>query len=287
MGDDLVFVSRERTVRKPISQLTSVVIYGKIAISSDVFKRLAVEDVSLIFLSRRGKPLFAIIPFWREGELIRRWRRQLQIPWRLKAQLQKYFAYHALYAKRRLLLSLARNRSRYAPDIAEQLRLHAAEIAHYMDEIRRTRLKKDIANTLRGFEGNGSKAYWRALSLVLPDEVYCGSRDRYSNDAFNKALNIGYGILASYVYSSLWAVGLNPYIGIYHSDLNFERPALVFDLMELFRQPLVDRPILKLFIREGYRRPRRITVIKTVEDAILKALDRVKHEAENLADVLA
>jgi len=52
IGDDLVFVSEERTMRKTISQLSSVVVYGKIAISSDVFRRLAVEDAILKALSR-------------------------------------------------------------------------------------------------------------------------------------------------------------------------------------------------------------------------------------------
>ena len=58
-------------------------------------------------------------------------------------------------------------------------------------------------------------------------------------------LNYSYAILASEVLKSLHMSGLDPYAGFLHADL-YGRTSLVFDVMEEFRQQIVDRSILRL-----------------------------------------
>ena len=47
------------------------------------------------------------------------------------------------------------------------------------------------------------------------------------------------------MFLSLHMTGLDPYAGFLHSDL-YGRTSLVFDVMEEFRQQIVDRSILKI-----------------------------------------
>jgi CRISPR-associated protein Cas1 len=56
-------------------------------------------------------------------------------------------------------------------------------------------------------------------------------------------LNYGYGILNSAVGGALLNTGLEPFAGFLHSDRS-GKPSLVLDLVEEFRQPVVDRAVL-------------------------------------------
>ena len=56
----------------------------------------------------------------------------------------------------------------------------------------------------------------------------------------NAMLNYSYAILASEVLKSLHMSGLDPYAGFLHADL-YGCNSLVFDVMEEFRQQIVDK----------------------------------------------
>jgi CRISPR-associated protein Cas1 len=60
-------------------------------------------------------------------------------------------------------------------------------------------------------------------------------------------LNYGYGILYNEVERMCLYVGLDPYLGLYHSE-RYGKPALVLDLVEEFRVPIVDMAIFPLFV---------------------------------------
>ena len=290
-GGNIVFISDgRRALSQPLSKIKSVAIFGEVAISSGLIKRLAARGADLLLLSKRGKPLIAIVPFWSEGAVLKYWRLQLSLDWKTRARLQKYFAHEALWHKKRLLYALARNRSRYQPKIATLLRHHALKIEDCLRRIRELPLRRNLGNVLRGVEGNGSSEYWKAMGLILNPKLYCGKRDRHSTDPFNKALNIGYGILASYIYSRIWSFGLNPYIGIYHSDESFHKPALVFDIMECFRQELVDRPLLRLFVRSRVaevNEASREAVIESVESAVVNSVEAIDNQIKMICDGIA
>jgi CRISPR-associated protein Cas1 len=83
---------------------------------------------------------------------------------------------------------------------------------------------------------------------MLPDRLGFEGRSHYSSkegapDAVNAALNYGYGILTSHVWGAAMNAGLEPFAGFLHVDRS-GKPSLVLDLMEEFRQPVVDRAIL-------------------------------------------
>ena len=80
---------------------------------------------------------------------------------------------------------------------------------------------------------------------------------RGAPDAVNSALNYGYGILYTQVWGAIMNAGLEPFAGFLHVDRP-GKPSLVLDLIEEFRQPIVDRAViaaltkgLKLETREG------------------------------------
>jgi len=56
----------------------------------------------------------------------------------------------------------------------------------------------------------------------------------------NSALNYGYGILYGQVWGAVMNAGFEPFAGFLHLDRP-GKPSLVLDLIEEFRQPIVDR----------------------------------------------
>jgi CRISPR-associated protein Cas1 len=120
-------------------------------------------------------------------------------------------------------------------------------------------------------EAEGAKVYWRGVGKLLPSSLgFKGRKKRVKNeDPFNVALNIGYSMLRKSVYSAVVSVGLNPYIGFLHS-VRSGRTSLVFDLMEEFRSPFVDRKLISLAreSEEKIKNLKEIYSIKFEEDLI-------------------
>ena len=98
-------------------------------------------------------------------------------------------------------------------------------------------------------EGQGAQAYWTALEAVLPPGVaFPGRQHQGARDITNSLLNYGYAVLKSRVYLALLKAGLNPAISFLHSPHRTD-PTLVYDLVEEFRAPFVDRTVVAMLNR--------------------------------------
>lgn len=114
-----------------------------------------------------------------------------------------------------------------------------------------------VRGRLMGLEGTGGRMYWQRIGDMLPDELgFEGRRNQglHSNgkagDAVNAALNYGYGILYSHVWGAVMNAGLEPFAGFLHVDRS-GKPSMVLDMVEEFRQPVVDRAILTWLNKGG------------------------------------
>ncbi len=95
-------------------------------------------------------------------------------------------------------------------------------------------------------EGRAARYYWEALHELVPAEYgWPGRRGREAEDPINAALNYGYGILYGQVERAIILAGLDPYAGYVHTDRP-GKPSLVYDLIEPFRVPAVDRVVIGL-----------------------------------------
>jgi CRISPR-associated protein Cas1 len=103
-------------------------------------------------------------------------------------------------------------------------------------------------DSLRGHEGQAAVHYFQGLRSLLgeqvPEELRSATRNRRPPlDRFNALMSYGYGLLHTAVMRALLAVGLEPALGFYHTPRSAAYP-LVLDLMELFRVPLWDMPLI-------------------------------------------
>lgn len=93
----------------------------------------------------------------------------------------------------------------------------------------------DVASALRGWEGASTRRYFAMYSKLLPEQYQFEERTQHpARDMVNAMLNYGYGILYGKIEGALIKAGVDPYLGVFHRE-NYNRPVLVFDIIELFR----------------------------------------------------
>ena len=108
--------------------------------------------------------------------------------------------------------------------------------------------KAQSLDSLLGFEGNLAALYFGALPCLIaegvPPELRFDDRNRRPpKDRFNALLSFGYALLIKDVMNAILTVGLEPALGFYHQPRSQASP-LALDLMEIFRVPLVDMPVM-------------------------------------------
>jgi len=237
----------------PFFRISEVVIASKgISLSSDLVKELCERGIRLSFVESSGRPyamlcspiLTATVESRREQLLAYNDSRGLEFARavvRGKIRNQRHLLlYFAKYLKQS-------DAARYdiVAGIARKLRsleVQARRVEGASIEERR--------QELMGLEGVAGRMYWQGVKTVVESKVeFMGRVHQGAGDALNAVLNYGYGILYTHVWGAVVNAGLEPFAGYLHVDRP-GKPSLVLDLVEEFRQPVVDRAIIA-FINLG------------------------------------
>ena len=125
------------------------------------------------------------------------------------------------------------------------------------NKIKRLKIQGDKINLLndleeiRGAEGMASKIYFSAFPelIDLTRWNWKGRSQHPATDPINALLNYGYAFLEREVRIAIALAGLDSRIGFFHSN-DGRKDALVYDLMEFFRQPVIDRFVLNVINRK-------------------------------------
>lgn len=243
--------------------IESVLVMARVHISHDALNLLAQHCIPVFYLSNH-KPLGVFMPFAHHGFVMTRRAQFASYQNEKGLDLIKQIVNAALINKSRMLRYYAKNRRKNNPDLSEQLIILAQNIEKLSNRIdteiptaNLTSFSDQICSfsypileyreKLMGLEGMGANIYFHGIRLILPQRLNFTERNRRPpRDPINSALSFGYHLLANEVLTAIAAAGLEPYAGFLHSDRS-GRPSLVFDLIEEFRQPLVDRLVFRLF----------------------------------------
>lgn len=231
-----------------ITQLTSIVVSANVHITVPVLNNLARHAVPVIFV-HKNRPVAVLNPFATHGSVEVRKAQFKAIDASRGFHVARETVRAAMENKARLLLLMAKNRSSSNPGDAATLQAAAAAIRAgetRLDVLPFSGNPSSDRYALMGIEGDGARQYFEALQAILPPALnFTGRNRRPPKDPVNAMLSLGYAVLQGYVTVALAATGLEPYAGFLHADRS-GKPSLVLDMMESFRQPLVDRLVLKL-----------------------------------------
>ncbi len=118
------------------------------------------------------------------------------------------------------------------------------------NQIQKIKEKADEAATvgeLLGIEGICSKIYFHSFGRMFQcDFIFHGRNRRPPRDPINVIISLGYTFLTKEICSALEAESFEAYLGFLHG-IRYGRKSLALDLIEEFRQPVVDRMTLKMF----------------------------------------
>ena len=137
--------------------------------------------------------------------------------------------------------------------LAQQRVRRDATIAAAACSLRTLAEQAEGANSIasaRGYEGEAAARYFGVFGALLVSGTlsWSGRSKRPPRDPVNACLSYLYTLLAARVEDAIRSVGLLPGMGALHEPGPARLP-LVYDLMEEFRAPLVDRLVLRLVNR--------------------------------------
>lgn len=105
---------------------------------------------------------------------------------------------------------------------------------------------KDTINEIMGIEGICSSLYFKAYGKMFDCRFEFNGRNRRPpRDPINALISLGYTFLTKEICSVLDAESFEMYLGFLHG-IRYGRKSLALDIVEEFRQPVVDRLILRL-----------------------------------------
>lgn len=109
--------------------------------------------------------------------------------------------------------------------------------------------KCETCNEILGIEGMCSNLYFSCFAHMIDCKfIFTGRNRRPPKDPINVILSLGYTFLTREVCSVLEAESFEVYLGFLHG-IRYGRKSLALDIVEEFRQPVVDRFVVKSFNR--------------------------------------
>ena len=228
--------------KSPVNTISRVVILSKgVSFSSNLIQECAKRKIDIDFINK-AKPYAQIVYFNTISN-------ELHIKQLSLINTQKGFkiAQAIIKAKMKNQINLIKYFSRYRENSdINTFKALEKNIEKMQTILSRVKNSKDRAS-LMGLEGSLSSIYWQSFGILI-DEPNFKRETLNASHPINQALNYGYAFIYHRMQSALLKSGVNIYYSFMHS-LQDNKPTLVYDMVEIFRQAVVDREIISIINR--------------------------------------
>ena len=243
----LVQVESETKLRLPIHTLDGIVCFGRVSCSPFLMGLCGERNVTLSFLTERGRFLARVHGPVSGNVLLRREQYRRADDPEFCADIAKPVVLAKISNSRSVLLRAVRDHS----DKVDVTAL--SDAARELCRIGESLDGAAALETIRGREGEAARIYFEQFDQLIvaqKEDFYFRERSRRPPlDNMNALLSFLYTLVTHDVVSALEAVGLDPAVGYLHRDRP-GRPGLALDLVEEFRPFLADRLTLSLVNRQ-------------------------------------
>jgi len=243
---------RKNIIEIPFQKVKNISIHANgVSFSSDLIYQCSQNHIPITFYSFKGMPIAVLqSPLHSMGSLS-------------VMQIKAYETEKAMCLVKKTIAGKSKNqlnlmkfylrsRKENHADFAIFIKENEEKMKNILKELSNIQLNGDYSvarDRIFSMEARISALYWEAMKKLVPPDMGFVKRDRYqATDIVNCLLNYGYGILYQRVWQAVSATGLNPHISFLHA-FQANKPTLVYDLIEEFRQPFVDRAIFSLLTK--------------------------------------
>lgn len=236
----VISVDQVEIFRIPIINIEAIVTFGYMGASPGLMKLCSDNGVALTFLSPHGRFISRVQGETKGNVLLRKRQYQCSDNADYSLHLAKIFIAGKIQNSKSVL-------SRFVRDYGEN------EDVDYtikcLNNKKTQALKAENADILRGIEGESANCYFGVFDKLILNQTddfkFNGRNRRPPKDAVNALLSLSYTLLANDMAAALETVGLDPYVGFFHT-LRPGRTSLALDVMEEFRAYICDRFVLSL-----------------------------------------
>lgn len=247
-GENVVILEKEQPIgRVPLHNLQSIVTFGYTGASPALMGACAQRNIDLVFLSGNGRFLARIVGEVYGNVTLRKEQFRRSDSDEARIRIARNCIMGKVYNARWVLERAARD---YAMRLdVEKFKSKSAFLKESLTKIRNC----ENADTLRGLEGEAASVYFSVFDdMILQQKEYFkfeGRNRRPPTDAVNAMLSFAYILLTSMCANALNTVGLDPYVGFFHTDRP-GRKSLALDMVEELRSVMADRFVLTLINRK-------------------------------------
>ena len=269
-------------IELPLFRVGEIVISSPgVSLSADLIEACCERGIRVSFLTRSGKPYAMLSSPMLTATVITR-----------REQLAAYNDSRGVELAKAIVRGKLGNQASLLKYFGKYLKESNPPAFHDLSALVKS-LSKGRADTARisepnidaareallSIEGLAGRTYWKGVRLLIPENLGFESREhRGAPDPVNSALNYGYGILYTQVWGAIMNAGLEPFAGFLHVDRP-GKPSLVLDMVEEFRQPVVDRAVIAAIGRGTAMETREGMLTDDTRRAIASAvLERIESE---------
>lgn len=243
-GENVVIYEKEQEIgRVPLHNLEAIVTFGYIGASPALMGACAQRNIGLTFLSGNGRFIARVTGEVYGNVTLRKEQYRKSESVQDSIRIARNCIAGKVYNSRWILERAARD---YPLRLdVDKLKAKSAFLADSLSKIRAC----EDATVLRGLEGEAASVYFSVFDdMILQQKEefqFRGRNRRPPTDAVNAMLSFAYTLLTSMCAGALETVGLDPYVGFFHTDRP-GRKSLALDMVEELRGVMADRFVLTL-----------------------------------------
>ena len=243
-GENVVVNCEQEVVgRVPLHNLERIMSFGYTGASPALMGKCAEEGIELVFMKPTGQFLARVEGKINGNVLLRREQYRIADDSEKSLAIARVMIAGKIFNSRQ---SVERTIRDYSLRIdTEKFRSKSG----FLNTSVENALNAKNADELRGIEGEAATVYFSVFNDMIlqqkEDFVFNGRNKRPPRDNVNAMLSFAYSLATGMCCSGLESVGLDPYVGFFHTDRP-GRSSLALDLVEEFRVPLCDRFVLSL-----------------------------------------
>lgn len=231
-----VIKQNQKLLSFPVWNIEGLSVIGNIQISTQALVYLIENGIDVSFFSYSGRYIGQVMADSSKNIFLR---------------FSQYDAYQNMETRLQIAKNLIFNKIENQMQVIRKHRFQDGFSAkNELDKMKKLQsglFSCTTSNEILGVEGMCSNIYFSCFSHMIDCQFeFKGRNRRPPKDPINVILSLGYTFLTREVCSVLEAESFEVYLGFLHG-IRYGRKSLALDIVEEFRQPVVDRFVIRSF----------------------------------------